>query len=85
MSDLSTQESDAQILWDDVTNMLEEEGMAPATLAMLRSCTAEDLTEDTLTISVKGAFVKRNVERNAPIIEDALERAAFQHLSLIHI
>ncbi len=82
MSDLSTQESDAQILWDDVTNMLEEEGMAPATLAMLRSCTAEDLTEDTLTISVKGAFVKRNVERNAPIIEDALERAAFQHFNV---
>ena len=82
MSDLSTQESDAQILWDDVTNMLEEEGMAPATLAMLRSCTAEDLTEDTLTISVKGAFVKRNVERNALIIEDALERAAFQHFNV---
>ncbi len=73
MSDLSTQESDAQILWDDVTNMLEEEGMAPATLAMLRSCPAEDLTEDTLPIWVKGAVVTRSVVSSAPIIDDALE------------
>ena len=82
MEEINSQESDAQILWDDVIDMLEDEGLAPATLAMLRSCSATDLEEDTLVIAAGGAFVRRNVEKNAASITDALTRAAFQPMNL---
>lgn len=82
MEEINNQESDAQILWDDVVSMLEDEGLAPATLAMLRSCAAIDLTEDTLVIAAGGAFVRRNVERNSATITEALGRAAFQPMNL---
>lgn len=82
MEEFNNQESDAQILWDDVIDMLEDEGLAPATLAMLRSCAATDLEEDTLVIAAGGAFVRRNVEKNAAAITDALTRAAFQPMNL---
>ena len=78
----NTQESDAQLLWADVVAMLEDEGTAPATLAMFKSCEATELTEDTLVLAVDGGFVKRNVEKNAPTIEALLERAAFQPMHL---
>ncbi len=82
MEEINNQESDAQILWDDAVSMLEDEGLAPAVLAMLRSCTATDLTEDTLVIAAGGAFVKRNVEKNTGTITEALGRAAFQPMKL---
>ena len=75
-------ESDAQVLWDDVVELLGEEGTAPALLAMLKSCQATELTDDSLTITAGTGFVRRNVEKNAASIEACLERAAFQPLGL---
>lgn len=75
-------ESDAQVLWDDVVELLGEEGTAPALLAMLKSCQATELTDDSLTITAGTGFVRRNVEKNAASIEACLERAAFQSLGL---
>lgn len=75
-------ESDAQVLWDDVVELLGEEGTAPALLAMLKSCQATALTDDSLTIAAGTGFVRRNVEKNAGAIEACLERAAFQPLGL---
>lgn len=82
MAENTNMESDAQILWDDVVSMLEEDGLAPSTLAMFKSCQAVDLTDDTLIISAGSGFVRRNVEKNAAIIKAALERAAFQPMEL---
>ena len=82
MAENINQESDAQILWEDVVNMLADDGLPPSTLAMLQSCEALDLSEDTLTISAKSGFVRRNVEKNAELIKGALERAAFQPMEL---
>ena len=82
MAENINQESDAQILWEDVVDMLAEDGLAPSTLAMLQSCEALELTNDTLTISAKSGFVRRNVEKNAELIKSALERAAFQPMEL---
>ena len=83
MEDASTQtESDAQILWEDVITMLEDEGMAPATLAMFKSCTALDIDESTFVLGAGSGFVKRNVEKNAATIEAVLEQAAFQPMQL---
>ncbi len=75
-------ESDAQVLWDDVVELLGEEGTAPALLAMLKSCQATALTDESLTIAAGTGFVRRNVEKNASAIEACLERAAFQPLGL---
>lgn len=82
MAEFNNQESDAQILWEDVVDMLAADGLAPSTLAMLQSCEALDLTDDTLTISAKSGFVRRNVEKNAELIKGALARAAFQPMEL---
>ncbi len=82
MAEFINQESDAQILWEDVVAILTEDGLAPSTLAMLQSCEAIGLTDDTLTISAKSGFVRRNVERNADLIRGAIERAAFQPMQL---
>ena len=75
-------ESDAQVLWDDVVELLGEEGTAPALLAMLKSCQATALTDEALTIAAGTGFVRRNIEKNVSAIEACLERAAFQPLRL---
>lgn len=82
MAENINMESDAQILWDDVVDMLAADGLAPSTLAMFKSCHAVDITEDTLVINAGSGFVKRNVEKNAAMIKEALERAAFQPMEL---
>ena len=75
-------ESDAQVLWDDVVTMLEDEGFAPSSLAMFKSCKALDIDGDTLVLAAGTGFVKRNVEKNAAAISAVIERAAFQPMGL---
>lgn len=82
MAENANMESDAQILWEDVVNMLEADGLAPSTLAMFKSCQAVDIDGNTLVISAGSGFVRRNVEKNAATIKAALERAAFQPMEL---
>ena len=75
-------ESDAQILWDDVVALLENEDIAPSTLAMFKSCEAVDLTDTELVITTQTGFVKRTVEKNAEMVCDCIERAAFAPLGI---
>ncbi len=82
MAENANMESDAQILWEDVVNMLEADGLAPSTLAMFKSCQAVDIDGNMLVISAGSGFVRRNVEKNATTIKAALERAAFQPMEL---
>ena len=42
-TDNEAAESDAQVLWADVVDLIAEEGSQPALLAMLRSCKAADI------------------------------------------
>lgn len=76
-------DSDAAILWDDVLVLLEQRGLPPASLAMLRSCQALSLDDEALHISTNLGFAQRRIAQQAPIIEEALAEAAFQPLSLV--
>ena len=75
-------ESDAQVLWEDVLVLLEEEGLAPSTLAMFKSLRATSLTEEELVLATNTGFVKRTVEKNDALVRSCIERAAFQRLAV---
>ena len=81
--DSEAAQSDAQVLWADVVDLIAEEGTQPALLAMLQSCRAAGLTDTSITVSAGSGFVKRTIEKNAAEIESCLERAAFQPVSLV--
>lgn len=76
-------DSDAAILWNDVLVLLEQRGLPAATLAMLRSCKATALDDEALHIATNLGFAQRRIAQQAPIIEECLEEAAFQHLAVI--
>ncbi len=73
-------ESDAEILWDDIVSSLEAEELPAATVAMLQSCEAESLTEDTLRIRTSSRFVQRTIGRLGDRLDDAASAVAFQPL-----
>lgn len=75
-------QTDADILWNDVLVLLEQRDMPPATLAMLRSCTPTDLTDEGLTIATNLGFARRKIEQEQAAIEECLTEAAFQPLKL---
>jgi chromosomal replication initiator protein len=74
----SSQESDAIALWEDALTLLAERNVAPATLAMLRSCQAVSFDGEKLTVSTNMGFAQRKISQQAPMIEECLEQAAFQ-------
>ena len=76
-------DSDAAILWNDVLDLLEQRGLPAATLAMLRSCKATALDDEALHIATNLGFAQRRIAQQAPVIEKCLEKAAFQHLSVV--
>lgn len=76
-------DSDAAILWSDVLALLEQRGLPAATLAMLKSCRATALDDESLHIATNLGFAQRRIAQQAPIIEECLEEAAFQHLSVV--
>ena len=73
-------ESDAEILWDDIVSSLEAEELPAATVAMLQSCEAESLTEDTLRIRTSSRFVQRTIGRLGDRLDEAASAVAFQPL-----
>lgn len=77
------QESDAKILWHDVLGLLASKSVAPATLAMLRSCDATAFDGSELHIATSMGFAQRKIVQQTPLIEECLEQAAFQHVSLV--
>ena len=79
-----SQASDAAILWEDVMALLSErEDITQATIAMIDSCTPTSLDNDTFHVSTTLGFAQRRISQSAPIIEECLEQAAFQHLTLV--
>lgn len=81
------EESDAQILWDDVCDLLEDEGLSSPTLAMFRNCKGIEINDkedgsSELVIAIGSGFIQRNIQNNLKLIKTALERAAFQPMDL---
>ena len=71
----TSQESDAIALWQDALTLLAERNVAPATLAMLRSCQAISFDGEKLTVSTNMGFAQRKISQQAPMIEECLEQA----------
>lgn len=79
-----SQASDAAILWEDVMALLStRDDITQATIAMIDSCTPTSLDNDTFHVSTTLGFAQRRISQSAPIIEECLEQAAFQHLTLV--
>lgn len=76
-------ESDAALLWNDVLTLLEQKGVPGATIAMLKSCTATELTDEELHIATALSYAQRKIEQQRPTIEACIEEVAFQHLDLV--
>lgn len=77
------QESDAKILWHDVLGLLASKSMAPATLAMLRSCDALSFDGSELHVATSMGFAQRKIVQQTSLIEECLGQAAFQPVRLI--
>lgn len=80
-NDSFSEKSDAQILWDDVCELLEGQLPEP-TLAMFRSCEGISIDGDEFIIGISSGFVQRNIERNQTLILQTIERIAFQEMKL---
>lgn len=79
-------ESDADILWDDVINSLEEANLPAASVAMLRSCSASSLDDGMLTVLASSRFVQRTLGRLSEQLDKAASEVAFQemHVEIKH-
>ena len=75
--------SDASILWDDVLTLLSLRGLPPAAMAMLHSCQALSLGEGELHIGTNLGFAQRKILDQRAVIEECLEEAAFEPLTLV--
>ncbi|MBQ6410718.1 MAG: hypothetical protein IJI16_02075, partial [Atopobiaceae bacterium] len=79
--DFSTNE-EAEALWHDVIDLLSGEGMPSSRVALLEGCVPREFDGDTLTVVASSRFMRLQVERNLPLVEDALSRIAYQSVSL---
>ncbi len=79
----STNESDAEALWEDVVAALEADDLPAATVAMLRSCEATSLDDEALHISTSSRFVQRTLARMAQRLDDIATQMAFVPLSVV--
>ena len=77
-----TLESDADALWQDAIDLLEEDGAAPSLLAMLRQCTPTSLEEGTLRVETPMRLVVKTLGKNSAQIEECLATAAFEPVRL---
>ena len=73
-------ESDAEILWDDVVAALEADELPAANVAMLRSCQALDLDDTTLRVGTSSRFVQRTIGRISTKLDEAASAVAFMPL-----
>ncbi|MDO4796925.1 MAG: DnaA/Hda family protein [Coriobacteriales bacterium] len=71
-------ETDADILWEDVVATLEDNDLPAATIAMLQSCSATKLEEQTLLVSCSSRFVQRTLGRLATELDEAASAVAFE-------
>ena len=65
-------ETDAEALWADTLDLLEEQEISEPLAAMLRSCKPVSLDDGTLRISTSMRLVQKTVLKNSAAIEDCL-------------
>ena len=70
-------ESDAEILWDDIISSLQADDLPSSTVAMLQSCEAVSLDEDTLHIRTTSRFVQRTIGRLGSKLDEVASNVAF--------
>ena len=73
-------ESDAEILWEDIISSMEADDLPPSTVAMLQSCEAVSLDEETLSVSTTSRFVQRTIGRLAAKLDEVATNVAFTPL-----
>lgn len=75
-------ESDAEALWQDTLDLLEEKNLPEATLAMLRNCTPTSMENGVVRVETPMRLVLKTVSKNAATIEECLSQAAFEPMRL---
>ena len=75
-------ESDAEALWQDTLDLLAEQDVPAALLAMLEKCAPASLDDGVLHIQTSMRMVAKSVAKNAAVIEACLEQAAFEPIRL---
>ena len=74
----STGETDAELLWADVVDTLEQAELPAATIAMLRSCEATSLEDGVLTVRCSSRFVQRTIGRVQAQLDETATSVAFE-------
>ena len=81
---VASQDSDAALLWEDVLELISVRGdLNQSTVAMIESCVPTSMDEETFHVSTTLGFAQRKISQHASIIEECLEQASFQHLTLV--
>ena len=77
-------DSDAALLWEDVMALLAaRDDLNQSIIAMIDSCVPTSMDDDSFHVSTTLAFAQRKISQHAPIIEECLEQASFQHLRFV--
>ena len=71
-------ETDAELLWADVVDTLEQAELPAATIAMLRSCEATSLEDGVLTVRCSSRFVQRTIGRVQAQLDETATSVAFE-------
>lgn len=77
-----TIELDPEALWQDTMDLLAEESLPGAMLAMLESCTPTSVEGDVLHLETNMRLVLRTISKNSEVLEKCLSTAAFQPMKL---
>lgn len=81
---VASQDSDAVLLWEDVLALITARGdLNRSIVAMIESCVPASLDDESLHVTTTLSFAQRQIQRHAHIIEECLEQASFQPLSLV--
>ena len=75
-------QSDAEALWQDTLDLLEQQDIAQATLSMLRSCSPVSMESGKLTIETNLRFVQKAIGKISDQVSECLSTAAFEPMSL---
>ena len=75
-------ETDAEALWQDTIDLLEDQNISEPLAAMLKSCKPISLQDGILTISTSMRLVQKTVLKNSATIENCLSQAAFENITL---
>ncbi len=75
-------DTEAQMLLEDILTFCERDGREARLVNMLRQCTAQALSDETLTLEAPSRFAASYLARQQSVIEQYLEEITFAPLSL---